>query len=204
MKRYLIYTVVAAMTFTLGVLIASLHLVHHDVYWTLPLLQPNSRIITEPTEKVKDFAGIFRDFVFVGSSPMDDSLVIPSHGVKEAHPLPQTFDVGHMYLFHLPAYEGKSFSLDAFYYAVLRDRLHAQGMATNFIVLPNGMPVSTMNRVRDEDYPVAEVRFWGKGYKGKVMLIHHEQNIRGEKLIARKHIQDYVLILQKQPAPEPD
>ena len=193
------------MTFLLGMLLASLHLITLQDYSSQPWEWIDSGVIAEPAEKVEDFAGIFRDFVFVGSTPLDDPVIIPSHSLKESRPLPQMFDVGRSYFFHLPAYEGKSFFIDAFYYAVLRDRLRAQGMLTNFIFLPNGMPVSMLNRVADQEYteyPVAEVRFWGKGYAGKVTLIPHVR--KDAQFIARRHIHDYVLVIEKQPVPESD
>lgn len=184
MKRYAIYLVVAALTFTAGVFVASLRFARslQPIKYPTEVL-PQAAI--EPIYGQFDFAEVFREFDFVGSSSIDDNT--PPHKTTEALHMPQTFETGNKYLFHLPHRSG----LDAFYVA-LRDRLRAQGLNSSFSPSPNGIGhvcLHTDFKTYYMEYPLAEVRFEGRGYEGRIIMIPHP----------RASIADYVLVLEKTP-----
>lgn len=211
MRRYIIYAVVALLTFTIGLFFASIYILsaHQpltQISGLLPSQQPAESNVAQPW-----LADVFHDFDFVGSSPVTykyvrrfkQSFILSEPGTlcetKDPRSFPQQLATGRRYLFR-----NRSVNVDDPFYRILENRFNSFGVETNVfiphsimsIVTDPPIPVRFIDEPRIVLQPVA-LLFHGKGYEGLVIRDEFEQTSIDRNPGIKSAAHDYSLIIMK-------
>lgn len=211
MVRYIIYTVVAALTFTTGVLVALLSRVDQHQPLTPPSQHLPRQVTAQPGDPQFWMTEVFRDFDLVETNlvtyqfipSLGRSFINPDadrpHGTT-LHPIPDRFEVGRRYIL---LYRGSTD--DGPFYQFLESRFHYFGLETSIFTPASCMAVVTdpvvptrfMSKPPIVLQPVALV-FRGRGSEGLVIRDEYEQTSECCRPKVQTKFHHYSLIILKE------
>ncbi|MGI8654976.1 MAG: hypothetical protein ACR2LC_07140 [Pyrinomonadaceae bacterium] len=212
MKRFTFFSIVAVLTFTIGVLFASIHFLRAYKPTTL-ISEPHfSQSAAESNDADIQLADVFYDFDLVGSSPINYKYIPSSHHSfvlsekvplpesKVLRPFPQKLEFGQRYIIL-----NRNSEFDDPFYQILERRFHAIGVETSIFIPSSFMAIATKPTIpaRFIDKPLAVMQpmslvVHGKGYEGLVIRDEYNQTLIDRKPKVKSVIHDYSLILLKE------